>query len=400
MKNTGNRFFFSIFLLALPLLILTSPAFGQEKVKIGVIAPLTGAIAHTGKDMLIGAEVAADRINASGGIRVGGKKYLLEVPALDDQLKPDLTVTAVRRMLGGGVKIMSTMSTGPSMAALELADAEGFLLLPLATVPDLTARGVKLVVRVPGTNEYYASSMADALSALQPQVERVGILWNTDPGSKFWGEVFAKTWTGQGRKIVASEGLDFRKVTDFYPILTRILPLKPEALLVITMDEPVSLVAKQSRELGYQGFFLTYEGCGDKIGELAGKEIDGKYLGIKSYYVLDPKKMDYMKEAYKKKASGITPGTLGANGHEMVYLAARAMEKAGTVTDVMAIRQAIPRVVPFPESMRGILAFDEKGDNFSTIVLAGFVNGKWVYLAKVYRKGPQAPKAVVEYIKQ
>jgi ABC-type branched-subunit amino acid transport system substrate-binding protein len=80
----------------------------------------------------------------------------------------------------------------------------------------------------------------------------------------------------------------------------------------------------------------------------------------------------------------------------MVYLAALALEKAGTVTDMQAVRQAIPKVVPFPESMRGILSFDEKGDNVSTFVLADYVKGKWVYLAKVYKKGD---KPVIEYIR-
>jgi branched-chain amino acid transport system substrate-binding protein len=396
MKLTRTQTMFFVSFLAFSLLLLTSPASSQEKVKIGVIAPLTGAIAHTGKDFLIGSEVAADRINAAGGIRVGGKSYLLEVVALDDQFKPDLTVTAVRRMLSGGVKIIGTLGTGPTMAALELADKEGFLLLPLSTAPDTTAKGVKLIIRVPSTSAYYATSMADALISLRPQIEKVGILWNTDPGSKAWKEIFSKAWTGHGKNLVANEGIDFRKATDFYPLLTKILPLKPDALLVITMDEPISLVAKQSRELGYQGYFLTYEGCGDKIAELAGNEIDSKYIGIKSFFVLDPKKMNALKEAYKKKAPGISPGTVGANGHEMVYLAALGMEKAGTVADILAIRQAIPKVVPFPESMRGILSFDEKGDNVSTFVLADFVKGKWVYLAKVHKKGP---RAIIEYIK-
>ena len=396
MKLNSAPFMLVISFLFLSFLLFPSPALSQEKVKIGVIAPLTGAIAHTGKDFLIGSEVAAERINAAGGVRVGGKNYLLEVVALDDQFKPDLTVTAVRRMLSGGVKIISTLGTGPTMAALELADKEGFLLLPLSTAPATTTKGVKLVIRVPSTSDYYATSMADALLTLRPHIEKVAVLWNTDPGSKAWNEIFSRTWTGHDKKIVANEGLDFRKVTDFYPILTTILPLKPDALLVITMDEPISLVAKQSRELGYQGYFLTYEGCGDKIAELAGSEIDSKYIGIKSFFVLDPKKMTALTEAYKKKAPGITPGTVGANGHEMVYLAALGMEKAGTVTDVMAIRQAIPKVVPFPESMRGILSFDENGDNVSTFVLADFIKGKWVYLAKVHKKGP---KAIIEYIK-
>jgi len=383
--------FFILFLL-----VFLPPASGQEKVKIGVITPLTGAIAHSGKDHLIGAEVAADRINASGGVKVGDKKYFLEIVPLDDQYKPDLTVTAVRRMLGGGVKIISTLGTGQTMAALELADAEGFLLLHISTGPSTTAKGVKMGVRIPSTMDSYATSTADALLTLRPQVERVAVIWNTDPGHKAWGEIFSKTWTGHGKKIVASEGLDFRKATDFYPVLSKTLPLKPDALLVITMDEPLSMVVKQARELGYQGYFIAYEGTGDRIADLAGQEIDGKFMVVKTFYVLDPKKMEYLKEAYKKKAPGISPGTIGANGHEMVYLAALALEKAGTVTDMKAVRQAIPKVVPFPESMRGILSFDEKGDNVSTFVLADYVKGKWVYLAKVYKKGD---KPVIEYIK-
>jgi branched-chain amino acid transport system substrate-binding protein len=383
--------FFILFLL-----VFLPPASGQEKVKIGVITPLTGAIAHSGKDHLIGAEVAADRINASGGVKVGDKKYLLEIVPLDDQYKPDLTVTAVRRMLGGGVKIISTLGTGQSMAALELADPEGFLLLHISTGPSTTAKGVKMGVRIPSTMDSYATSTADALLTLRPQVEKVAVIWNTDPGHKAWGEIFSKTWTGHGKKIVASEGLDFRKATDFYPVLSKTLPLKPDALLVITMDEPLSMVVKQARELGYQGYFIAYEGTGDRIADLAGQEIDGKFMVVKTFYVLDPKKMEYLKEAYKKKAPGISPGTIGANGHEMVYLAALALEKAGTVTDMKAVRQAIPKVVPFPESMRGILSFDEKGDNVSTFVLADYVKGKWVYLAKVYKKGD---KPVIEYLK-
>jgi branched-chain amino acid transport system substrate-binding protein len=383
--------FFILFLL-----VFLPPASGQEKVKIGVITPLTGAIAHSGKDHLIGAEVAADRINASGGVKVGDKKYLLEIVPLDDQYKPDLTVTAVRRMLGGGVKIISTLGTGQTMAALELADPEGFLLLHISTGPSTTAKGVKMGVRIPSTMDSYATSTADALLTLRPQVEKVAVIWNTDPGHKAWGEIFSKTWTGHGKKIVASEGLDFRKATDFYPVLSKTLPLKPDALLVITMDEPLSMVVKQARELGYQGYFIAYEGTGDRIADLAGQEIDGKFMVVKTFYVLDPKKMEYLKEAYKKKAPGISPGTIGANGHEMVYLAALALEKAGTVTDMKAVRQAIPKVVPFPESMRGILSFDEKGDNVSTFVLADYVKGKWVYLAKVYKKGD---KPVIEYLK-
>ena len=58
--------------------------------------------------------------HAAEGLNISGGKYLLEIAALDDQFKPDLTVTAVRRMLNGGIKIIGTLGGDTSMAALEL----------------------------------------------------------------------------------------------------------------------------------------------------------------------------------------------------------------------------------------------------------------------------------------
>jgi len=73
-------------------------------------------------------------------------------------------------------------------------------------------------------------------------------------------------------------------------------------------------------------------------------------------------------------------------------LAALGMEKAGTVTDPLAIRQAIPKVVPFPESLRESSPLTKREINF-TFVLADFIGGKvgstW---PRFTRKGPSGDR--------
>lgn len=57
----------------------------EETLKIGVIAPLTGAGAAWGTAAKVAAEIVGDAANAQGGLDVGGTKHMVEVIAYDDQ---------------------------------------------------------------------------------------------------------------------------------------------------------------------------------------------------------------------------------------------------------------------------------------------------------------------------
>ena len=60
----------------------------SEVLKIGHVAPLTGGIAHLGKDNENGARLAVEEINSAGGLKVGDKTYKLELVAEDDKADP------------------------------------------------------------------------------------------------------------------------------------------------------------------------------------------------------------------------------------------------------------------------------------------------------------------------
>ena len=57
----------------------SSAAAAGEVIKIGVAGPLTGPLAHIGKDTEFGVRMAADDVNAAGGLDLGGKKFKIEI---------------------------------------------------------------------------------------------------------------------------------------------------------------------------------------------------------------------------------------------------------------------------------------------------------------------------------
>ncbi len=77
----------------------STTAAAQQVLRIGSVSPLTGPGAAWGLAIEGGARIAADEVNAKGGLTVGGKTYKIEVIPYDDEYKTASTVTAVNRLI-------------------------------------------------------------------------------------------------------------------------------------------------------------------------------------------------------------------------------------------------------------------------------------------------------------
>src|SRR5688572_24046036 len=87
-------------------------------VRIGVAQPLSGAIAAQGQDMLNGAQLAVDEINAAGGVRIGTGRARLEIVSVDDQADADAGKLAAQRLVDADVLVaLAHLNSGVSIAA-------------------------------------------------------------------------------------------------------------------------------------------------------------------------------------------------------------------------------------------------------------------------------------------
>jgi branched-chain amino acid transport system substrate-binding protein len=76
---------------------------------------------------------------------------------------------------------------------------------------------------------------------------------------KLWSGLFEKYWKEKGGIITANIPVDFMKVSDYYPLLTKAIATNPDCILLGSSSEPDAMQIQQARELGFKGGFLIIE---------------------------------------------------------------------------------------------------------------------------------------------
>jgi branched-chain amino acid transport system substrate-binding protein len=359
------------------------PTLGDETktVTIGYTSMLSGPYSKMGKENLCGCELAADEINAGGGVKIGGARYLIKIEALDDQYKAANSVANARRLMSEGIKIMWVFGSPGNLAVQEINQTSGkqFLILGMTDLPSATKRGNKLYVRCGGHSDIYCYVAGKAIVAVWPGIKKAAVVEGVEPASREWSEHFQKTWKGMGNEIVAVEMVNPKETSDFYPALTKILKEKPEIIVLLMSDEPSGLVIKQANELGYKGNFFAADWASQSLPKYCGaaENVNGRLILQTPSSFEDPERYAIFEKKFGDRCSGIRPGPVGADGYDGIWTVAHAMEKAGTVTDVFAIRKAWPEVCPIPERQASMIGYDETGNSHVRLVFGKYLDGKW-----------------------
>jgi len=105
----------------------------QETLKVGALVTLSGAGAAWGQAMLYAAELAADDVNAKGGLEVGGKRYKVQIIPYDDKYQSNDAVTAANRLISDDkVKyIIGPTGSAPALAVAPLTEREKVITMTL-----------------------------------------------------------------------------------------------------------------------------------------------------------------------------------------------------------------------------------------------------------------------------
>jgi branched-chain amino acid transport system substrate-binding protein len=315
----------------------TLPAFAQETLKIGAHVTLSGPGAAWGQAMKNAAELAADRVNAAGGLDVGGKKYKVAIVAYDDKYQAGEAVTVANRMVfEDKVKFM----IGPTGSA------------PLLAVQPITEKNQVMTATLGFTNKALSTekpySFRPVITTLEFSEHQVTWLVKNH-GVKKAGALFPNDETGQvlardlegaykkaGGELVAKEFYERDRV-DFVPLLTRMLARGIDTIeLNGNSPSTAGLMTKQARELGFKGHIVRTGGpaTADIVG-VAGKEAAE---GMLVHAVLDPTLpatkayLDMYTAKYKAAPNGFSPAF-----YDYTNMLFEAMRRAGTVTDTSRV---------------------------------------------------------------
>ncbi len=245
-------------LLAVAFTFVASPGAyaqgGSKTLKIAVMSSITGPMAGGYKDISESVKPTEKFLNEKGGITVNGQHYRIQLVTYDDQSSPPGAVTAVNKIIQDGVKFVSAPMFMPSNLAIAPITEQAKILRVQATTSGVEQYGPQnrylfaasfTICTIPATYDYLAKNY--------PKAKKIARLMPDDPGAKHFMEYDMKEAQKHGMEVVFDEPFKIG-VEDFYPLLTKALQKKPDAIDMGFSILPWARgLITQARELGFTG---------------------------------------------------------------------------------------------------------------------------------------------------
>ncbi len=326
------------------------------EVKIGHVGPLTGGIAHLGKDNENGARLAVEEANAAK-IRIDGKEVKFAFVAEDDQADPKVGATVAQKMVDAKVAgVVGHLNSGTSIPASPIYSQAGIPVISgSATNPKLTEQGFKTQFRVVGRDDQQGPAIASYLATNnKPKVVAV-IDDATAYGEGIANEVEKTLKAAKITVLPREKGTD--KTTDWKAVLTKLRGRNPDAVFYGGMDATGGPLMKQGRELGIKAVFAFGDGaCTDDMAKLAGAAAEGLLC---SQAGLPAEAADKKFLAAYKQRFNADPILYAPFTYDAANMLIQAMQKANS-TDP---KKYLPELAKLDfNGVTGKIAFDGKGD--------------------------------------
>jgi branched-chain amino acid transport system substrate-binding protein len=356
---------------------------GGNKIKLGLIAPLTGDVKTFGESTRNGYQLAVDEANAAGG--VNGK--LIDPKIADDKNDPTECANAGSKLINqDGVKlIVGSVASKCSNPLSDLCQSSKVVMIstastnPMVTVTD---KGVRkdYVFRACYIDPFQGAVGARfALDNLK--AETAAVLYDVgNDYSKGLAEYFKNTFTQGGGTIVLYKSYAKDDV-DFSSLLTDVKQANPEVLFLPDYYQKVGLIARKARELNIPAKLLGGDGWDSPdMTKIAGDAINGGYFT--NHYSPDdqrPEVQDFVKK-YKAKY-GASPDALATLAYDATNLMLEAIRRAGNEKPE-AVRDAMAKISDFP-TVSGKISFDKNGNPLKSAVVLQYQDGQQKYVATV-----------------
>ncbi|MEA2837366.1 MAG: branched-chain amino acid transport system substrate-binding protein [Bradyrhizobium sp.] len=337
--------------LAAAAVALMSPTVqAQDAVKIGLILPMTGGQASTGKQI----DNAVKLYMQQHGDTVAGRK--IEVILKDDAAVPDNTKRLAQELIVND-KVSFIAGFGVTPAALAAA--------PLATqakVPEIVmAAGTSIIterspyiVRTSFTLAQSSTIIGDW--AAKNGIKKVATLTSDYAPGNDALLFFKEHFTAGGGEIVEEVKVPLAN-PDFAPFLQRMKDAKPDAMFVFVPAGQGGNFMKQYAERGLTGIKVI--GPGDVMDDDLLNNMGDAALGAVTahlYSAAHPSAKNKEFVAAYKKAFNQRPGFMAVGGYDGIHLIYEALKKTGGKTDGDGLIEAMKGMKW--ESPRGPISID------------------------------------------
>ena len=373
-------------------LAAATAALGQDTVRVGVIAPLTGSQAAFGEALKNGYLIALDEINAHGGIL--GKK--LELDFYDDQSRPDQAVQGVSKLVDqdhmsvllGSFSSESTKAIIPAVTQRQVP-----LIIPAANADNVMETQSAWVFRVcAGAADYARATVSFLKDNGAPKTMAI-VYENTNFGQAGM-KAMSEAAPAAGMKIVAVESYE-AKSPDYRAVLQRVKQARPDVIYFCSYLLDATTLMRQAQEIDLNPRYYTSAGTGFATVEFPTAKGAGKNaeytLSVSQWLATArwPGSREFDAEYFKRYNSH--PTHHGMFAYATLQVAAQAIRDAKSMDSAKvrdALRKIDLRMTPF-----GPIKFDARGQNHHPVMVTQVLGGQYrvVYPPDVAEAKPVVP---------
>lgn len=362
-------------------------ALAQETIKIGVPVPLTGGYSVAGKDILNGAQLAADDINAKGGVL--GKK--IELVPQDDECDADKAAQGAQALVDKGVvAVAGGYCSSAALPELRVFHGAGLAyVMDASTNPELTEKGWDNAFRTIGRDDeqgpFAAKFMKDVLHA-----KTVAVVNDNTTYSKGLAENAVEALKKQGIDVVYDDALTPGQM-DYADIAKQVAAVKPDVVYYTGYYPEAAALVKDFRQLKLPvKYVMGGDGTTDPtLIKTAGASAKGMICTTAPLpqFLSGAQAKRFIGDY--KKAYGVGPGPYSIYEYDAVGATAQAIADAKSTkpADIVA---ALHKMSNF-KGATGDISFNDKGDRTKAVYMAVIVersafrgyrqldsNGRWV----------------------
>jgi len=304
---------------------LPGGAFAADSVLLPCVCELSGAGAVSGTNYRDGARLAAEEINAAGGIL--GKQ--IEMRDYDTQTDPQTSRALVQKAIDDGAYvIIGTVYSGSTIVNMMVAKQNGIPQMTGSEAPNITLQGNPYIFRtssgaakgVPSLTPYFKNSLG---------VSKIAVAWVNNEFGKGGHDVFINQMKAAGIEVVADVPSE-QGQADFAADVSRIKDSGAQAAFVYVNEEES---ARFLREAKKQGLGIPMVGevtlTGQKVIDLAGDAADGAYAHVGLTTGADVASIQEFREKFKAKYDRDTDHN-GIKGYIGIYAVKYVTEMIGS----------------------------------------------------------------------
>jgi branched-chain amino acid transport system substrate-binding protein len=345
-----------------------------KEIIIGSIQPVTGPLPDIGIAMQRGNKLAADEINAKGGIKsLGGAKIKLLLG--DNEAKEEIgRIVAERQIKEGAVALVGPFLSGVAMAIATLAEQRNIpFVIDVAALDAITAKGYKNVFRCFPKTDNFMTSMGKYLDQIIKEkkvtIKRIAVANAGDAFARGQGMAFIKFVKDHKLPFEIVEHVEYPLgVKDLSAEVTKIKASKPDLLCPVSRPGDAKLLIRELYKQRVELMGIIGPGSPGFYEPEFVRDMDKL-----AYYIMDnvpwvnPKSPIFkeLDKQFQKLYAGKYLDTNSGYAYTGVMVIADALERAKS-TDPAALREALRKTNFKDHPMYGgPVAFDEKGDNIN-----------------------------------